>query len=238
MKREFTSKVRYVLDECIPPMLRDSRWFMWPFFVLAYGTFSVGRFMDFKAHAYSMTDEEYQRFYSSLGNSISRNRVTDLNQASLQFIAEHMAPSEGLSLLDVGMGNGYLLNSLRRGRTWHRVAGVDVTKTPEQPRDIEFHVGMLPSLPFKDKEFDVVTCTHVIEHLLDVEKSIQELLRVTKRQLFIVLPRQRYYFYTLDEHLNFYPRIEPLLRMVAPFHATYMLRDGDWNILVDLTREG
>ena len=58
------------MDELVPPILRDSRWFMWPFFVMAYGTFSVRSFMDFKSKAYSMTDEEYKNFYASLGNSI------------------------------------------------------------------------------------------------------------------------------------------------------------------------
>ena len=223
------------MDELVPPILRDSRWFMWPFFVMAYGTFSVRSFMDFKSKAYSMTDEEYKNFYASLGNSISRRRVTDLNEASIDFITENLSKTGGMTLLDVGTGNGYLLSRLANERHWHKIAGIDVIATTNQPEHFELHEGMLPMLPFKDQEFDIVTCTHVVEHLLDVEASIKELLRITKKQLFIILPRQRHYFYTLDEHLNFYPNIEPLLRLLKPHHITHDIRGGDWAILINLT---
>jgi ubiquinone/menaquinone biosynthesis C-methylase UbiE len=234
MKREVTTRIRYVLDELVPPVIRDSRWFMWPFFVLAYGTFSVRQFMDFKSRAYSMTDEEYRKFYSSLGNSVSRRRETDLNEASIRFIMDMLPSDARMALLDVGAGNGYLLGRLAKARAWQRVAGVDVVASKDVTGTFEFHPGILPSLPFADKEFDVVTCTHVIEHLLDVEASVKELLRVTKQRLFVVLPRQRYFYYTLDEHLNFYPEIDPLLRLFRPYPVTCTRQDGDWAIAVDV----
>jgi ubiquinone/menaquinone biosynthesis C-methylase UbiE len=235
MKREVTTRIRYVLDELVPPVIRDSRWFMWPFFVLAYGTFSVRDFMNFKSRAYSMTEEEYRNFYSKLGNSVSRRRETDLNEASIRFIVDRL-PSDPakMALLDVGAGNGYLLARLAQARAWQRIAGVDVVAGKDAAGRFEFHAGILPSLPFADKEFDVVTCTHVIEHLLDVEASVKELLRVTKQRLFVVLPRQRYFYYTLDEHLNFYPEIDPLLRLFRPYPVTCTTQDGDWAIAVDV----
>ena len=44
--------------------------------------------------------------------------------------------------------------------------------------------------PFKDNEFDEVYCSHVIEHLDDVIKTINELWRITKNngQLIIKVP--------------------------------------------------
>lgn len=234
MKRELTTKVRYVLDELVPPVIRDSRWFMWPFFVLAYGTFSVRPFMEFKSRAYSMSEEEYRDFYASLGNSISRRRETDLNEASLKFILSKLPTDPDAALLDVGAGNGYLLGRLARARPWRRIAGVDLVAGKDLAAPVEYHRGGLPSLPFRDKEFDVVTCTHVIEHLPDVEASVKELLRVTRHRLLVVLPRQRYFYYTLDEHLNFYPRIEPLIRMFQPHAVTCTTQDGDWALSVDV----
>lgn len=236
MKRELTTKIRYVIDELVPPAMRDSRWFMWPFFVLAYGTFSVKEFMDFKSKAYSMTEDEYRSFYSSLGNSISRRRTTDLNEASIRFISTNLPQKAGMTLLDVGAGNGYLLTRLAESRRWHRIAGVDVVASKDGIGRFESHSGILPSLPFADGEFDVVTCTHVIEHLLDVEGSVKELLRITKERLFLVLPRQRYYYYTLDEHLNFYPQIDPLLRLFRGYSLNCTLQDGDWAFWIDVTQ--
>jgi ubiquinone/menaquinone biosynthesis C-methylase UbiE len=234
MKRETTTRIRYVMDELVPPAVRDSRWFMWPFFVLAYGTFSVRNFMEFKSRAYSMTEEEYRHFYSSLDRSISRRRQTDLNDASLKFILHGLPACADAALLDVGAGNGYLLGRLAQARAWRRIAGVDVVAGDDPAGRFERHAGLLPSLPFRDAEFDVVTCTHVIEHLLDVEASVKELLRITRRRLFVVVPRQRYFYYTLDEHLNFYPRIEPLLRLFKPYPVTCTTQDGDWALSVDV----
>ena len=139
--------------------------------------------------------------------------------------------------MDVGSGNGYLLSRLAQKKKWTRICGVDVAQPLDaNKKNIELHTGLLPNLPFEDKEFDVVTCTHVIEHVLDVEGSIRELLRITKRQLFLILPRQRYYFYTLDEHLNFYPEIEPLTKFLKNHDYHVSMQDGDWAISVNIKK--
>lgn len=235
MRREITNKIRYAMDELVPAAIRDSKWFMWPFFALAYQTFSVRRFMEFKRHAYTMTTEEYRSFYTSLGKSISRTRVTDINEKSIQFIAKNIGQHGESTLLDVGSGNGYLLSRLTKNNNWKRVCGVDVSEPlPSNKKDIQFYIGLLPDLPFSDNEFDVVTCTHVIEHVIDVEASIKELIRIAKNKIFLVLPRQRYYFYTLDEHLNFYPEIESLTRLFAGHGIEVSVQDGDWAILVNI----
>ncbi|MFM2048604.1 MAG: hypothetical protein RI955_1152, partial [Bacteroidota bacterium] len=36
MNRSLTNTIRFILDECIPPLIRDSRWFMYPFFYIWY----------------------------------------------------------------------------------------------------------------------------------------------------------------------------------------------------------
>ena len=234
MKRELTNKIRFVIDELIPPIIRDNRWFMWPFYVLAYGKLSVNDLMDFKSRVYSMTDSEYAKFYGSLGNSMSRRRLTDLNTSSIDYLLDKMPKEIGGSALDVGAGNGYLLERIAAIKTWSRIAGVDVAPSEKRQGKFEVFTGALPNLPFKDKEFNVVTCTHVMEHLLDPAASAKELLRITQNVLFIVVPRQRYYYYTLDEHINFYPQIEPLIRLFEPYNITVSLQEGDWVLMIDL----
>ena len=45
-------------------------------------------------------------------------------------------------------------------------------------------VGFLESdveqLPFADRDFDTVICTHVLEHVLHIDRTIEELRRVTR----------------------------------------------------------
>lgn len=57
--------------------------------------------------------------------------------------------------------------------------------------------------PFKDKEFDYVVCSHVIEHVADVEFFVSELSRVASRG-YIEYPTVYYeYLYNFSVHLNF-----------------------------------
>lgn len=57
--------------------------------------------------------------------------------------------------------------------------------------------------PFKDGEFDYVICSHVIEHVDDVEKFLSELFRVAPRG-YLEFPTIYYeYLYNFYDHLNF-----------------------------------
>src|SRR4030095_8815666 len=100
--------IRFAMDELLPPIIRDSRWFMTPFFMLAYGRRDVRRIMDFKSKVYDMSDEDYARFYAELGNSVSRRRPTDLNQASLDWLLRSIA-GDAQTLADIGWRDGLLL---------------------------------------------------------------------------------------------------------------------------------
>lgn len=57
--------------------------------------------------------------------------------------------------------------------------------------------------PFKDQEFDYVICSHVIEHVANLEYFSQEMFRVGKRG-YIEYPTVYYeYLYNFSVHLNF-----------------------------------
>jgi SAM-dependent methyltransferase len=56
--------------------------------------------------------------------------------------------------------------------------------------------------PFNDKTFDYVICSHVIEHVPDVEKFVSEIKRVGKRG-YMEYPLIYFEFlYNIDVHLN------------------------------------
>src|ERR1035438_1247785 len=102
MNRNFTNVIRFLMDDCLPPIVRDSRWFMYPFFYLAYRGKSIAQIMDFKSLVYDWSESEYDAFYCAL-DSISRHRLTDLNDESVEAILGGIAP-EADTLLDVGCG--------------------------------------------------------------------------------------------------------------------------------------
>jgi len=98
----------------------------------------------------------------------------------------------GRAVLDVGCGDGYLCNELVR-RGWHGVVGVDLARSR-----LDYVQSRFPSirlaqtdihrLPFKDGQFDLVTCSEVLEHLEDPEAAFRELARVSRRYVICTTP--------------------------------------------------
>lgn len=228
MNRSITNTIRFVMDELIPPFIRDSKLFMYPFYLFAYRGRNIKEVMQFKSKVYTYTPEEYSTFYNNL-NTISRNRATDMNQTCIDFVLEKIDPTAE-NLIDIGCGSGYLLEKIGGKFPAIHLNGFDI-KTPSGKESFNYIHGNIEKLPFEDCAFDVVVCCHTIEHLLKLDVCINELVRITKKQLFIVTPCQRFFYYTLDEHINFFPFKERLTSIlpIADFECLNM--NGDWAYL-------
>jgi SAM-dependent methyltransferase len=228
MNRSITNTIRFFMDECIPPIIRDSKWFMYPFYFLAYRGRNIRQAMNFKKEVYSYTPEKYERFYNNL-NSISRNRVTDINTPSLEFFIQSI-PKEALNAVDIGCGNGFLLKQVKKSHPQISLTGVDI-KDSDSNTEYKYVKANIENLPFADKSFDVTFCCHTLEHIINPEKAVAELKRVTKKLLIVAVPCQRYFFYTLDEHVNFFPLEESLVSLIGLENFTCKKIHGDWAYL-------
>ena len=223
MNRTFTNVIRFFMDECIPPVIRDSKPFMYPFFMFAYRGRNVATAMNFKRVVGNWGPSDYAEYYRGL-NTISRNRATDLNGPTLRAIASALDPS-AKNLLDVGCGNGYLLERL--GGRGLSLFGCDIVDKAAG-KAFRYVRANIERLPFPDKAFDVVTCCHTLEHIVDLGAAVSELKRVARKQLIIVVPCQRWYFYTLDEHVNFFPYAETLTSAIRLREFSCRKIWGDW----------
>ncbi len=81
----------------------------------------------------------------------------------------------------------------------------------------------LTSLPFKDKSFDWVICSHVLEHVSNPAKACQELMRVAHKG-FIETPRKWTEYYAghpthrwLIDEINEVLMFEPITWFESPF---------------------
>jgi 2-polyprenyl-3-methyl-5-hydroxy-6-metoxy-1,4-benzoquinol methylase len=85
---------------------------------------------------------------------------------------------KGLDVLDIGCGNGGISSFFARE---NRVTGVDVVDR-RAGRSAAFEFVLIPSeaLPFEDASFDVVISHHVIEHVQDQVRHLQEIWRVLR----------------------------------------------------------
>ena len=219
MKRETTNRIRWVLEDLLPPALRDSGLFR-RVAKLAWGE-HIDDLAGFRARAPFLSDEEYEALY------LKHPRVqseTDNSQACVERIAADIV---GHSVADIGCGTGALLERIRQRRPGlQRLVGVDFAIDDAQAvPGLEYVAAKIEQLPFADGEFDTVVCTHVIEHVLEPKRAIAELRRIAARRVIIVVPREREYRYTFNPHFNFYPYTHSFLREVHPVPEGFAIED-------------
>ncbi|GAB4456650.1 MAG: hypothetical protein OHK0041_21460 [Anaerolineales bacterium] len=88
----------------------------------------------------------------------------------------------GSRLLEVGSGMGHLVGQLE---DTFETFGVDINhwavkKSKEVVNTSQLHTASAQELPFTNDSFNVVIIKHIVEHLPDPQKAIQEIGRVTE----------------------------------------------------------
>ncbi|PIQ88142.1 MAG: hypothetical protein COV73_00430 [Candidatus Omnitrophica bacterium CG11_big_fil_rev_8_21_14_0_20_43_6] len=98
-------------------------------------------------------------------------------------------------LLDVSCGEGIFLREVRKYSKLLNIFGLDIS---DKAISIARKKSLSPNLvvadgqgiPFKDKSFDYITCLGSLEHYIDQELGVREMLRVAKddASFYILLP--------------------------------------------------
>ncbi len=227
LSRNVTTKFNWLLDEFIPPIVRDSL-LMYPFLWLVFRS-KTRPLMEFKKKAPFLTPDEFRWYYETIGGV---SRETDLNDECINFILQNV---KGEVVLEVGCGKGYLTRKISEKLQHSTVYAVDIVVTERRDRNTIFIRSSVENLPFEDRMFDTVICTHVLEHVVDLERAVSELRRVAKGRIIIVVPRQREYLYTPDLHVHFFPYEHDLyLKLKLGENARVMKLGGDFLIIEDL----
>ncbi len=220
-----------VLEEVVPPFVRDSALMRW-LFRLHWGPL-IDDIERFRERIPFVTPAEYKSIYERMP------RVQDETDNSDACLARILAEIEGQSVLDVGCGTGYLTQWIHDRRPDLSLTGTDFiieTGTSERAAAITFKEGQIEALPFADASFDTVICTHVLEHILDFPQALREIRRVCARKLIIVVPQEREYRFTFNPHLHFFPYPHSFLRYVTPVPATYSLESVGRDIFYTETK--
>jgi SAM-dependent methyltransferase len=220
------------MDECLPPLIRDNQYFMYPFYCFAYRGQNIRETMAFKTRVYEFSADEYQQFYAGL-NSISRNRLTDLNAACIEHILGLLSGNTH-TLLDVGCGSGYLLRQIHARYPDMTLTGADII--PQQASfPFTYCQSDILALQPQAAPFDVVTCCHTLEHILALPEAVAHLRQLCSRFLVVVVPCQRYFYYTLDEHVHFFTheqQLAPMLGLTTEDIVACHKLNGDWLLVI------
>jgi len=90
--------------------------------------------------------------------------------------------ASGDRVLDAGCGKGRFLRALRDAVPGAAFHGVDISGEMLRavPAGIETRTGAIENLPYEDATFDVTFSVEAIEHAIDPEAAVGEMIRVTR----------------------------------------------------------
>ena len=124
----------------------------------------------------------------------------------------HLTDTE--TVLEVGTGEGNILNRLNQIKRFTRLEGIDISSEAIDTAkkllpSLKFSLGSAYELSYKDEEFDMLVLLEVLEHLEDYEKALSEIKRVSKKYVLISVP------------------VEPLWRMFNVARFSYLPSFGN-----------
>jgi ubiquinone/menaquinone biosynthesis C-methylase UbiE len=131
---------------------------------------------------HGFTDEHYDRVWSQIALSSSPNEEQRIEEIL------SLIPKGTSSILDVGCGDGRITNRLVSH--YSKVVGLDSSQQALQHVKAERVQANIDSLPFPDRNFDLILCTEVLEHILfeDYPKVLAEIERVAASHIIVSVP--------------------------------------------------
>jgi 2-polyprenyl-3-methyl-5-hydroxy-6-metoxy-1,4-benzoquinol methylase len=139
----------------------------------------------------TVTGNTYDKYGST--NPVVRRLMGDFERTLDQLLGR-AAPA---SLLDVGCGEGVLVQHWAQRWPHARIVGIDLEApdiqagwTQHQAPNLEYRINRADHLPFADGEFEAVTAIEVLEHVPQPEQTVAEMARVAGGHLVVSVPRE------------------------------------------------
>jgi SAM-dependent methyltransferase len=113
-------------------------------------------------------------------------------------LLDMVVPLAPRSVLDAGCGEGHVTGWVARALPGAEVTGVEgradaLAAFRQRNPGLRAVQGDLLRLPFEDGEFDLVTCTEVLEHLPEPRQALRELSRVSAGHVVLTVPHEPFF---------------------------------------------
>lgn len=138
----------------------------------------------------------YEDKYNS-NNPVSKVLMNNFID-SIRKLIKDIDRKEITSVCEVGAGEGELLKNIIKVYPGAIYSATDLSKRKIKEaknnlkiKNINFSVQNAENLnKFKDKQFDLVICCEVLEHVKNYNKSLKELKRISKKYILISVPNE------------------------------------------------
>lgn len=132
---------------------------------------------------------EIKNFYDEKYYGKASEHIKPSNH--LKKLAKRLEINDDTEVLDIACGTGSWL--LAASQAGGNPSGIDLSETAinicrKNIPQGEFHTGPAETLPFEDNRFNLVTCLGSLEHFLDPESALKEMIRVAQENArFMIL---------------------------------------------------
>lgn len=130
------------------------------------------------------SEEYYSQYYRD------KERLLSSAQGLIEKISKYV--SNKIRMLEIGAGLGYTLK-IARDKGWE-VFGTEISpfavRYAKEQLGIKMFSGSLEEAKFPEEFFDLVIMTHVLEHLPDPSKTLEQIFHILKNSgtLYVIVP--------------------------------------------------
>jgi 2-polyprenyl-3-methyl-5-hydroxy-6-metoxy-1,4-benzoquinol methylase len=120
--------------------------------------------------------------------NLRTDEVNTFGFAALERLLRQTDLRPGAAVLDAGCGTG--TNSVWLAKRGFKVTGADFSEfalSEVEGEGIDYRREDLTALSLEDASFDAVICIGVLMHIPDVEKALQELVRVLRPGGYLII---------------------------------------------------
>jgi 2-polyprenyl-3-methyl-5-hydroxy-6-metoxy-1,4-benzoquinol methylase len=110
--------------------------------------------------------------------------LIELEESTVLLVKKYI--SAGDSILDVGVGLGRLLSRFDNVSKY----GMDISWNyllAAKNHGINVCFSLIEDIPYKEEYFDIIICTDVLEHVIDLNLAILNILKVLKPDGYLII---------------------------------------------------